>query len=58
MGEDERIRRAQVDGQVTGKEAEKGPHIVNAGITHLKAVRRHRYLLSFPEQSFTERDSH
>jgi hypothetical protein len=28
---------------------------VNAGVTHLKAVRRHRYLLSFPEQSFTEK---
>jgi hypothetical protein len=38
MREDECIRCAQVDGQVAGEEAEEGPHVVNAGVTHLKIV--------------------
>jgi hypothetical protein len=38
MSEDEGVRRAEVNGQVAGEEAEERPHVVNAGITHLKIV--------------------
>ena len=39
--EDEGIGRAQVDGQVTGEEAEERAHVVDARVPHLITVRRH-----------------
>src|SRR5262249_51789303 len=38
-GVDEGVGRTEIDRQIARKQAEEGPHIVNAGVTRLKVVR-------------------